>query len=199
MRNATHQAIGVASSFVATAAVGGGPSMCAIAATAALYGSRLPDVDQPGSRIHRRSRLERRHLVVRAIGLIVRLPMSIIALTVRHRGATHWLLTSAVITATLTVLAAALSPMLAPPVGLGVGLGYTAHLLADACTPPGAPLLGPFLGGDSTCCATSADQPRQHRTRHPRALCGHDCACSAFHHRVTLSRLPTRWAQRIGG
>lgn len=30
------------------------------AACASLLGSRLPDVDQPGARIHRRTRLERR-------------------------------------------------------------------------------------------------------------------------------------------
>jgi membrane-bound metal-dependent hydrolase YbcI (DUF457 family) len=33
---------------------------------------------------------------------------------------------------------------LAGPVAIGAGCGYCAHLLADACTPHGAPLLGPF-------------------------------------------------------
>lgn len=144
MLNATHQTIGVASSLAATAALGSEPATCAIAAAAALYSSRLPDVDQRGSRVHRRTRTERRHLAALALGTILRLPMIIVALVARHRGATHWLLTAAAVTAALTALAAALSPALVTPIGLGVGLGYTTHLLADACTPHGAPLLGPL-------------------------------------------------------
>ncbi|MBW3609155.1 MAG: metal-dependent hydrolase [Actinobacteria bacterium] len=144
MLNATHETIGVASALAGSAAIGSDPATCAIAAGAALYAARLPDADQLGSRVHRRSRLERRHFAALAVGTILRLPMIVVALAARHRGATHWLLTGAVVTAALTALAAALSPTLAPPIGLGVALGYVTHLLADACTPHGAPLLGPF-------------------------------------------------------
>ena len=144
MLNATHQTIGVTSALATTAAIGSELAACAIAALAALYASRLPDVDQLGSRIHRRSRTELQHLTVYAVGSILRLPAIAVALVARHRGATHWLLSAAAVTAVLTALSAALSPTLALPVGLGVALGYTTHLLADACTPHGAPLLGPF-------------------------------------------------------
>ncbi len=146
MLNATHETIGVASALAASAALSSDPATCAIAAAAALYAARLPDADQLGSRVHRRSRLERRYLAALAVGTILRLPMIVVALATRHRGATHWLLTGAFVTAALTALAAALSPTLAPPIGLGVTLGYTTHLLADTCTPHGAPLLGPFSG-----------------------------------------------------
>lgn len=144
MLNATHETIGVASALAATAALSSDPATCAIAAAAALYAAQLPDVDQLGSPVHRRSRVERRYLAALAVGTILRLPMIVVALATRHRGATHWLLTGAVVTAALTALTTALSPTLAPPIGLGVALGYTTHLLADACTPHGAPLLGPF-------------------------------------------------------
>lgn len=144
MLNATHQTIGVASSLAATAALGSKPATCAIAAAAALYAARLPDVDQRGSRVHRRTRTERRRRAARLLGTILRLPMIIVALVARHRGGTHWLLTGAVVTAGLTALASAVSPALVLPVGVGVAVGYTTHLLADACTPHGAPLLGPF-------------------------------------------------------
>ena len=107
-------------------------------------GSRLPDVDQRGARIHRRTRLERRSLVARLFGRVLRLPMTIFAALAQHRGATHWLLSGAAATVVLAGAAGALWPPLQLPVIIGVGCGYGAHLLADACTPHGAPLLGPL-------------------------------------------------------
>ncbi len=37
-------------------------------------------------------------------------------------------------------------PPIALPVAIGIGCSYLANLLADACTPHGAPLLGPISG-----------------------------------------------------
>ncbi len=118
--------------------------VAAAAVCFSLLGSRLPDADQPGARIHRRTRLERRSLVARLAGRVLRLPMTIFAAVAQHRGATHWLLSGAVVTVVLAGAAGALWPPLRLPVFIGVGCGYGAHLLADACTPHGAPLLGPI-------------------------------------------------------
>jgi len=74
----------------------------------------------------------------------LRLPMTIFAALAQHRGATHWLLSGAATTVFLAGVARALSPPLTLPVAIGVCCGYCAHLLADACTPHGAPLLGPL-------------------------------------------------------
>jgi membrane-bound metal-dependent hydrolase YbcI (DUF457 family) len=120
------------------------PAVTAAAVCASLLGSRLPDIDQPGTRIHRRTRLERRSLIARLAGRILRLPMTIFAAVATHRGATHWLLIGAVTTIVLAAGAAALWAPLALPVAIGTACGYGAHLLADACTPHGAPLLGPL-------------------------------------------------------
>lgn len=55
-----------------------------------------------------------------------------------------WLLTAGVATILLAGAAHALWPPLVLPIAIGFGCGYCAHLIADACTPHGAPLLGPF-------------------------------------------------------
>lgn len=144
VRNPTHQAVGAASTLAVCAAVDCRPLATIVAVCASVLGSRLPDVDQPGARIHRRTRLERRGLVARLAGHVLRLPMTIFAVFAKHRGATHWLLSGAATTVVLAGAAGALWPPLQLPVFIGVGCGYCAHLLADACTPHGAPLLGPL-------------------------------------------------------
>ena len=62
----------------------------------------------------------------------------------RHRGATHWLSTGLAVTAVFAVVAGVVDAVLVLPVAAGLGAGYMLHLLADACTPHGVPLLGPF-------------------------------------------------------
>ena len=62
VRNATHEAIGAAMALAVCAALASGAAMAAGALGASVLGSRLPDVDQPGARIHRRTRLERRSI-----------------------------------------------------------------------------------------------------------------------------------------
>ncbi|MEA2223508.1 MAG: LexA-binding, inner rane-associated putative hydrolase [Solirubrobacteraceae bacterium] len=144
MRNRTHEAIGAAVTLGVCAAADSGALVAAGAVCASLLGSRLPDADVRGARIHRRTRLERRSVVARLAGRVLRLPMTIFAASARHRGATHWLLTAAAATIVLTAAAGAVWPALMAPVAIGAGCGYGAHLLADACTPHGVPLLGPF-------------------------------------------------------
>jgi len=144
VRNRTHEAVGAAATLAVCAAVHSGGLVAAAAVCASLLGSRLPDADESGARIHRRTRLERRSLVARLAGRVLRLPMTIFASLAQHRGATHWLLSGAVVTIVLAGAARALWPPLALPVAIGTGCGYCAHLLADACTPHGAPLLGPI-------------------------------------------------------
>ena len=92
MKNATHQAIGAAMALAVCAALDSGAAMAAGALGASVLGSRLPDVDQPGARIHRGTRLERRSIGVELADGALRLPMAIFARVGRHRGATHWLL-----------------------------------------------------------------------------------------------------------
>lgn len=144
VRNVTHEAVGAAVTLAVCAAVDSGPLAAAAAVCASQLGSRLPDADRPGTRICRRTRLERRSLIASLAGGALRLPMTAFAGLAQHRGATHWLLSAAAATIILTGAAGALWPALVLPVAIGVGCGYCAHLLADACTPHGAPLLGPF-------------------------------------------------------
>lgn len=146
MRNRTHEAMGAAATLAVCAAVDSGGLVAAAAVCASLLGSRLPDTDEGGARIHRRTRLERRSLFARLAGRVLRLPMTIFAAVAQHRGATHWLLSGAATTIVLAGVAGELWPPLRLPVFIGVGCGYAAHLLADACTPHGAPILGPFSG-----------------------------------------------------
>ena len=143
MRSRTHEAVGVAVTLAACAVTHSGALAAGCAASAPLLGSRLPDIDQLGARIHRRSRLERRSLSAAIAGATLRLPLTLFAAGARHRSVTHWLLSAAVVTLLLAALAAAAWPPLMLPIALGTGCGYVAHVVADACTPHGAPLLGP--------------------------------------------------------
>jgi inner membrane protein len=144
VRNLTHEAIGAAAALAVCHAAGSAAAFATGAVCASLLGSRLPDADQLGTRIHRRSRLERRSHTAALLGGLLRLPMTIFAALAKHRGVTHWLLTGAAATIVVAAAARALWPALTPPVAIGVGCGYCSHLLADACTPHGAPLLGPL-------------------------------------------------------
>jgi membrane-bound metal-dependent hydrolase YbcI (DUF457 family) len=141
--NRTHEAIGGAVTLAVCAAVESGAAVATGAFCVSLLGSRLPDADQLGTRIHRRTRLERRSLSAALAGGVLRLPMTIFACLAKHRGASHWLLSSAAAAIVLAAAAGAVWAPLAPPVAIGTGCGYAAHLLTDACTPRGAPLLGP--------------------------------------------------------
>lgn len=143
MRSLTHELAGASLALAAAKTASAGPMATLAIAAAAVYGSRLPDVDQLGSRVHRRARLERRNLCVGLAGALLRAPLIAVALVARHRGASHSLLACAALAGGAAAVGALVGP--APLAALGgVALGYTAHVLADACTPSGAALWAPF-------------------------------------------------------
>ena len=144
MKNVTHETIGATGALVACAIAGADVLTTAGCVVVSVLGSRLPDADQHGSKIHRKTRWERRNPLIALLGFIARIPMVAFAAVVRHRGATHWLSTGLAVTAVFAVAASVVDAVLVLPVAAGLGAGYMLHLLADACTPHGVPLLGPF-------------------------------------------------------
>jgi len=142
MRNATHELVGASVGLAAAHVVSADSILTAITVGAAVCGSRLPDVDQVGARVHRRTRLERRGLLLGGAGAILRLSLVAFALVARHRGVTHSLAACAVLVAGAALLGGALPFVVFG--AWGVALGYGAHVLADACTPSGVRLWAPF-------------------------------------------------------
>ncbi len=142
VRNATHELVGVTCALGASRALGLEAVEAAAAGATALLGSWLPDADRRGTRVHRRSRLERRSLLAGALGFVVRLPLVAFALVARHRGISHSLFACALLGAVAVALGMAL-----PPPGImltgGLAVGYSAHVLADGCTPHGVALWAP--------------------------------------------------------
>jgi inner membrane protein len=84
----------------------------------------------------------------KSISLIIRwiiaIPFNLFAKIVPHRGPTHWLVTAAVVVGGVAYLSQLLN--LPPVVPVAFGAGYLSHLLADAVTVAGVPLLGPLSG-----------------------------------------------------
>lgn len=144
MRNTTHELIGVSLALTAGQALEAGPLESAGLAVAAVAGARLPDVDQLGARVHTRTRLERRSLIVGAVGAVVRLPLVAFAGIVSHRALTHSALACAAAAGLAALVASPVGPSPALLVGGGVAIGYAAHVAADACTPGGVRLWAPF-------------------------------------------------------
>ena len=87
---------------------------------AAALGSLLPDIDHPQSWAGRKMR-------------VVSIPLSLL---IGHRGLTHSAL--AIIGGLILLAAMGVGGLAAPVV-----VGYLSHLLADALTPSGVPLLWP--------------------------------------------------------
>jgi inner membrane protein len=121
MRAGTHIVAGVAVGYFAGALAGLEP--LSIAALGALGGvvAMVPDIDHPQSAIRRKTGV---------LGSLAAVGMS-------HRGITH------------TVPAVLLFGLLASLVGgplilIVVSMAYASHLVLDACTPSGVPLLWPL-------------------------------------------------------
>ena len=144
MKNVTHEMIGASGALAVCAILGVDVLTAAGCVAVSVLGSRLPDADQLGAKIHRKTRWERRNPLIALLGFIARVPLVLFASVVRHRGATHWLSTGAAVTVICGAVAGVVDGVLVLPVAAGLGAGYTLHLLADACTPHGVPLLGPF-------------------------------------------------------
>ena len=143
MRNLTHELLGVSTAVAASRVLKATPVETLALAAGALYGSRLPDVDQLGARVHRRSRAERRSLLVGAAGLLVRLPALLFALAARHRGVAHSVAACSLVVALAVGIGALTDVSLLVLVAGGLAIGYTLHVLADACTPAGVRLWAP--------------------------------------------------------
>jgi inner membrane protein len=131
----THQITGVGLAAVAAAAADARAGTAAVLLGAAWLGSLLPDADKTGTKIYRRTGLERRSFVVRTLGRLVRLPLRLLVL-LPHRGITHSLFAAAVATA--------LAALVSRTAAAGLAIGYLAHIAADACTPGGVSLLAPL-------------------------------------------------------
>jgi inner membrane protein len=144
VKNVTHETIGATGALALCAIAGADVLTTAGCVVVSVLGSRLPDADQHGSKIHRKTGWERRNPLIALLGFLARIPLVVFASIVRHRGATHWLSTGVAVTVIGTVAAGAIYAALVLPVAAGLGAGYTLHLLADGCTPHGVPLLGPF-------------------------------------------------------
>jgi membrane-bound metal-dependent hydrolase YbcI (DUF457 family) len=143
LRWTTHQIAGVGLAAVSAAALDVPTTEAVVLVGAACVGSLLPDADRAGSKVYRRTRLERRVWPVRLLGAAARLPLRALIL-LGHRGLTH----SGFACAAAAVLGWAVVSLLAPGVavaaGAGLALGYGAHVAADACTPGGVALWAPL-------------------------------------------------------
>ena len=143
MRGTTHLLTGVGIAAVAAAATDASTTTAVVLLGGAWVGSLLPDADKTGTKIYRRTRVERRRLLARGIGTLARLPLRLLLL-LGHRGLTHSLCAAAL----AAVLAGGLVTLVSPPVArvaaAGVAVGYLAHIAADACTPGGVALFAPL-------------------------------------------------------
>lgn len=144
MRNATHELIGVTAAVAAAKTAQWGAIETTATAAAACCGSWLPDADRLGSRIHRRTRLERSSLAGAAVGAVLRLPLLAFGALGSHRGASHSALACVAAGGAVGVALAPLGAAAAQVLATGVTLGYGAHVLADACTPAGVALWWPL-------------------------------------------------------
>jgi inner membrane protein len=144
VRNATHELVGVSLAVAAGRVLEAGPLEMAGLAAAALFGSRLPDVDQFSARVHRRTPLERRTRLGRVAGAVLRLPLVLFALVVSHRTVTHSALACAAAAALAALVASPAGPGVALVIAGGVAIGYASHVAADACTPAGVTLWAPL-------------------------------------------------------
>lgn len=136
--------MGVSLAVAAGRVVEAGPLETAGLVAAAVFGSRLPDVDQLGARVNRRTRLERRTRLAGATGAVVRLPLVMFALVVSHRTVTHSALACAAAAVLAVLVASQAGTTVAHVVAGGAAIGYAAHVAADACTPAGVRLWAPL-------------------------------------------------------
>src|SRR4051794_29265520 len=84
----THQIAGSASPRCQGQRSTPGAVTAVVVVGAASVGSMLPDADLAGARVCRRGRVERRVLLARVVGALVRLPLRLLVV-LPHRGVTH--------------------------------------------------------------------------------------------------------------
>ncbi|WP_053227722.1 metal-dependent hydrolase [Solirubrobacter soli] len=145
MRWTTHQIAGVGLAVVCGVALDVSTASAVVLGGAACVGSALPDADRAGSKVYRRTRLERRVWPLGLVGAVARVPLRLLIL-LGHRGLTHSLLACAAFGLACWALVSLVAPGLAVAAGAGLALGYGAHIAADACTPSGIALWAPLSG-----------------------------------------------------
>lgn len=137
-------------------------SQLLIGATVAAFGALLPDVDEPHSTVANLPRKAGQAVRPRgndplevAIGTTIKGGAGFLniltqtfsgfvrALAGGHRGATHWLIIGALLTAAMWALGIRLD---LPRMGLWFGAGYASHLLLDMFTTSGLRVLKPLYG-----------------------------------------------------
>lgn len=139
MTYGTHTLIGAAVALPVADHTAHGPLVAAVLA-AALFGSLLPDADHASSKIHQPTSLERDYWILRLLGVLLRIPLRVVAL-LPHRGPiTHGPLVAVPLVVAVTAyLLIADMPPIAHLAVIGTAAGYLAHLLADGCTVSGLP------------------------------------------------------------
>lgn len=153
--------VGQVTSLRAVYYVGDFPvSQLLIGAAVAALGALLPDIDEPHSTVanlpHKAEQIIKPRAndpIDVAIGTTIKGGASILniltqtlsgfirALSGGHRGATHWLIIGALLTAAAWALGIRLD---LPRMGLWFGAGYASHLILDMLTTSGLRLFKPF-------------------------------------------------------
>ena len=140
MRGHTHALFGLATlaavealtDFVPPHPLQGVPAGLALCAGAAILGALAPDLDAEEASIQHE---------LGGLGSAVRGGLQFFG--VKHRGLTHSGLATSLVMAISWLLGQRLGY---PHLGLAWGLGYLSHILADAMTVGGVPLLWPLPG-----------------------------------------------------
>ena len=123
MKGASHMLMGASAGAVLSVAVTG--HMDPVTVSASSIGALLPDLDHPRSKLGRKV-----------------LPVSLILwLVIGHRGMSHSLVAWGII-GTIAAAVSIYAPTLTLPLS-GLALGYGVHLLGDAMTYSGIPLMWP--------------------------------------------------------
>lgn len=141
MTGPTHMLVGVASVLALGRVLGEAPD--GMAFFVGIIGALAPDIDGNGS-ITRPGNLARRMLpgrfissfVVRVLNISGRTLGFVVRRVVRHRGFFHWPI--------LPICMFVTAHWYSLPLLLYFAIGYLSHILADACTVSGVPLLAPI-------------------------------------------------------
>ena len=156
MTGTSHALIGAMSGLTAVWVVDGGQVRWPWVAAAVLVGivaALTPDLDGTDSTARTavglgKEQIKREWRRSKSISLVLRwvvaIPFNLFAKIVPHRGPTHWLVTAAVVVVAVAYISELFG--LPPVVPVAFGAGYLSHLLADAVTVAGVPLLGPLSG-----------------------------------------------------
>lgn len=156
MTGTSHALIGAMSGLTAVWYVDGGLVRWPWVAAAVLVGivaALTPDLDGTDSTARTavglgKEQIKREWRKSKSISLVIRwvvaIPFNLFAKVIPHRGPTHWLVTAVLLC--VGVMYAANLFNLPAVIWVAFGAGYLSHLLADACTVAGVPLLGPLSG-----------------------------------------------------